>query len=57
MMLTERQKEELVKRLKVAGWTGRKLESVLPTALALLESGNSVDGVVRLIFEDFGYML
>jgi hypothetical protein len=57
MVLTKSQKEELISRLKNAGWTGRKLEAVLPTALALLESGNSVDGVVRLIFEGFGYML
>ncbi len=57
MMLTKNQKEELIGRLKNAGWTGRKLEAVLPTALALLESGNSIDNTVRIIFEDFGYML
>ncbi len=57
MMLTKNQKEELISRLKNAGWTGRKLEAVLPTAIALLESGNSIDSTVRIIFEDFGYML
>jgi hypothetical protein len=56
-MLDKNQKEKLISRLKNAGWTGRKLEAVLPTALALLESGNSVDNTVRIIFEDFGYML
>ncbi len=57
MMLTKNQKEELISRLKNAGWNGRKLETVLPFALALLESGNSIDNTVRIVFEDFGYML
>ncbi len=57
MSLTKYEKDALIERLKSSGWNGRKLESVLPYALSLLESGNSIDHVLRIVFEEFGYLL